>query len=373
LYDHLPGFNVLREPEKFVGLMAVGYAVAFGLGAEEMAARLAKPRARAVAGALALIVPLAYTPTIWGGLDGQLTTSRYPASWAAANRVMGNGPGQILFLPWNEYLSFPWTHGQVIANPAAEAFSRPVISGDDVQTGDLESDSTSKRSAYLEDVFTAGPSLHYFGRLVGQLGVSYVVLADGTAEAGSYSWLDHQRDLREVFDQGGLQVWQNLDAIPNGTRVTTMAEVPSIQAYITDADRTDLLGVAAVVEPHPKRELFATDLGDVPGDVRRSSPVSYAVASGSPGWVILPEDYDQGWTFQGKHAIALADGVVGLQASRSGGSASYGPWSWALAGDSVSGAAVLVLAGCGVVVGWRRRAAGPGRTSEDEGIDLDPH
>jgi hypothetical protein len=372
LYDHLPGFNVLREPEKFVGLMVVGYAVAFGLGAEEMVARLTTPRSRAIAAIIALIIPLAYTPTIWWGLDGQLKTSHYPASWAAANKVMGTGPGQILFLPWEEYLSFPWTHGQVIANPASQAFSRTVISGDNVQTGDLESDSTSKRSAYLMDVFADGPKLHNVGRVVGQLGISYIVLADNTFDAGSYRWLAHQNDLKEVFNQGGLQVWKNLNAIPSGTRVSTEAAVPSIQVYIRDADRADVLGVAAVIEHRPL-QLFTTDVGDVPGGVRRTSPVSYAVTAGQPGWVIVPEDYDSGWTYQGHQAIALADGVVAFPTTEDGGTATYGPWSWALAGDSVSGAAVLALAGGGVVVGWRRRrAAGSGRTPEDQRVDLNP-
>jgi hypothetical protein len=177
-YDHLTLFRIMREPEKFSAVVALAYAIGFGFGVDALATRLDTKTAVRVAAAVLLALPLAYTPTIFGGLDGQLHATDYPASWAAANRLMGRGPGKILFLPWHEYLAFGFTHHQVIANPAGGYFSRTVIEGDNVEVGTLESDSTSTRSAYLQQLYAAGPSLHAFGHLVAQLGVRYVVLAD---------------------------------------------------------------------------------------------------------------------------------------------------------------------------------------------------
>ena len=107
---------------------------------------------------------------------------------------MGDGPGQVLFLPWHLYLAFPFTDGRVIANPAPTSFRRSVISGDNVEAVGIQTTSASPRSAFLERLFAQGPRTHDFGSLVAPLGVKYVVLAK-TADWRSYSWVSAQPDL----------------------------------------------------------------------------------------------------------------------------------------------------------------------------------
>jgi hypothetical protein len=367
LYDHLPGFAVLREPEKFVSVLAVTYAVGFGLGVEAVTQRLARGGSRRALAVVLVLVPLAYTPTVFDGLGGQLRPSGYPSSWAAANRMMGSGPGQILFLPWHEYLAFPFTHGQVVANPAGSYFTRTVISGDNEQVGQLESDSTSPRSAYLESLFARGPQLHEFGHLVAQLGVRYIVLAD-TDDAADYTWVGHQSDLQEVFDRGGLQVWRDPWALPQGARLTATMRVPTLGTYIRRAQREDLLGTAVFVGParSPAPTAGTAPAGTGTGgaglagrpapvdDVRRVSPVAYHVGRGPPGWVLLPVASDSAWRLDGRSATPLADGVVALPGTGAGGRAAYTGWIAEQIGYAISGV-TLVLLGVGGLAARRRR------------------
>src|SRR5450756_895804 len=89
-YVHVPFFNIMREPEKFSVLLALGYAACFGWGIERWANSFAP--GRRILGVVAVFVvalglPLAYTPTIFDGLDGQIATSHLPASWTQAEQI----------------------------------------------------------------------------------------------------------------------------------------------------------------------------------------------------------------------------------------------------------------------------------------------
>jgi hypothetical protein len=325
-YFHVPFFAVMREPEKFLMLTALAYAVLFGWGVEYLvgAARRLRfdwPTAGAIG--LAVVLPLAYTPTIFDGLAGQIGPSQLPASWSTADRLMGNGPGQILFLPWHLYMAFPFTGGRVIANPAPTSFRRSVISGDNVEAGGIESTSTSPRSAYLQHLYAQGPALRDFGSLVAPLGVEYVVLAK-TVDWRNYYWLKLQTDLVPVMDSGSLEVWRNA-------------------------------GYAGVGQGTPTRL------------VRQISPVAYSIGPGPPGEVTLDAVYQKGWQLGTQKAQETPEGTISFHVGPKGGIAQFTPWGITRLGYIISGAAFVAL--LGVVIGdrWRRGGRNKRRTGSRAG------
>jgi hypothetical protein len=317
-YFHVPFFAVMEEPQKFLMLTALAYAVFFGWGVERLAGsvtRLRLDRRTVGVATLAVLLPLAYTPTIFDGLAGQIAPSHLPSSWQAANRLMGDGPGQILFLPWHLYLAFPFTDERVIANPAPASFRRSVISGDNVEAGGIETTSTSTRSAYLEHLFALGPKIHDFGSLVAPLGVQFVVLAK-TVDWPSYSWVAEQPDLRLVMDSTGLEIWHN----------------------------TSYVGVG---QSTGKRV------------IRQISPVAYAIGPGPPGPVSLDATYQQGWELDGQVARQSATGTLLFRVGRGGGIARFTPWGLTRLGYIVSGTTFVLLSALVAAARVRRRARGP--------------
>jgi len=137
LFDHLPGFKVMREAQKFILLLALFYAFCFGHGMAELVRRATTKAVVISFAALAFAVPAIFTPTLFWGFAGRITPSRYPAAWTAADRLMGPGhsqssaeSGKILFLPWHQYNGFNFTGGRNIYQPATAFFRRPVIQGD---------------------------------------------------------------------------------------------------------------------------------------------------------------------------------------------------------------------------------------------------
>ena len=311
-YVHVPFFNIMREPEKFSMLLALGYAACFGWGIERWVNSFAP--SRRILGVVAVFVvalglPLAYTPTIFDGLDGQIATSHLPASWTQAEQITGSRTGDLLFFPWHLYLAFPFAGGRVIANPAPSSFTGEVISGDDLELGALYSDSTSSRSAFIQRLITEGGGGGTFGQQVAPLGVQYVALAK-TVDWQSYQWLSRQSDLHLVLDTPTLELWENTAYLGLGHR-----------------------GGESVVH---------------------LSPVAYRIPPGPPGWVSVAVPYQPGWSLNGHSARSTPDGVVSVWAGASGGVLRYRPWTFAWAGDVISLGLVLALA-LALVIGNARR------------------
>ena len=322
-FAHLPLFAVMREPDKFAALVVLAEAVLAGWGIEALAGRRPGRAGAGLAVVAAVVLPLAIAPTWFDGLGGQIQASHYPAGWAAAEHLMGTGEHQVLFLPYELYLSFPFTHEIVVANPAADYFSRPVISGDNLALPGLATLATSARGAYLERLFAEGPSLRDFGALVAPLGVRYVVLAKAV-DWPSYLWLANQGDLRLVLDNASVEVWRD---------------------------------EAAPLAPYRAARPGG---GAVAGGVTWTSPVEASVAAGPGRWVVLDTPYEPGWSAGDGPPVELANGTVAVPV-RPGRAAllTYRPWRVVEAGYALSGLAFLALA---VAVGLERRRwprAGP--------------
>nr|BFE73320.1 hypothetical protein GCM10020092_066210 [Actinoplanes digitatis] len=131
-FDVVPLFAAMREQQKWLALTMLAYAVGIGVTAEALyyaCRRAGRPaRVRVAAGAALLAVAGAYAavaPSLAWGLGGSVRVSRYPESWYTADKIMGNGTGGVLFLPWHLYQPFGFTDGRTIATPSAPSSAGP--------------------------------------------------------------------------------------------------------------------------------------------------------------------------------------------------------------------------------------------------------
>lgn len=341
-YYHVPFFNIMREPQKFSMLIALALAVLFGRGISRLmasAGNLKRSSYLAVGALLSVAIPLAYTPTIFSGLDGQIAVSTIPSSWSQANEAMGNGPGKILDLPWHLYQSFPFAGNRVIANPAESSFSRDVISGDNLQVAAFQSNSTSARSTYLQTLFAHGGKIRNFGSLVAPLGVRYVLLSK-TVDWSNYSWLTRQRDLKRILDTKDLEVWVNLSYQGVGARYDTVASVRTVGQLETKVARApgDL---APYVLSRSAKKSGSTPTRE--GSVSQVSPVSYHVGSGQPGWVAVDALYEPGWSDGTGDVRASAEGTVLVRVGSGSSTITFSPWRLVQIGYVVSALVIGIL------------------------------
>ena len=349
-YDHVPFFSIMREPQKFLMLLALAYAVLFGWGVERLSQSDISPsRIGVVATAVVLGValPLGYSATIFDGLAGQITSSDLPTAYQQADDVMGTGAGNVLVLPWHIYMEYPFTDGRVIANVGPTTFRRNVISGDNVQADDIQTQSTSPRSAYLEQLFNDGMKTKEFGELVRPLGVQYVVLSK-TVDWPSYSFLNHQKDLKLILDNQSLEVWRNLAYEGVGQRVAKLTTVSGISGLLTLAKFNEL-GAGAVITSRSTKSSgsFAKNPTHVSSSTKPSvhqlSPVAYRISSGTPGWVTVDAPYQRGWSLNGRAATSTAEGTVLVRVGAKGGILEFTPWRLVRLGYIVSAGVFIAL------------------------------
>lgn len=295
-YEHLPGFVVMREPDKFAVLLALAYAYGFGWGMAWLTTGRRQKAAQAASAALAIALPLAYTPNLLGGLGGQIRGSELPSSWSFASRLADHAT--VLFLPWHEYLPTPFTDQRAIANPAAYYFAGTVLSSQNPGTGYAFADEDPEH-AFLDKLLGPPFDPHRLRAGLAGLGVRFVVLAKVA------DW----RDFANVADASGIRL-----------------------AYSSPS--LDLFSVNPTAEETRDQRR-----------VRSADPVDYRILPGRPGVVALPVPYSQGWTLDGRPALRLADGQAGVFSPAGGGVAHYGPSGGILASEIGSLVAALAVAG----------------------------
>ena len=353
-YDHVPFFSIMREPQKFLMLLALAYAVLFGWGVERLSQVDISPSrfgAIATAAFIGVVLPLGYCATIFDGLSGQITSSPLPSAYQQADTLMGTGAGNVLVLPWHIYMEYPFTNGRVIANVGPTTFRRNVISGDNVEADDIETQSTSPRSAYLQKLYENGSRTSDFGALVAPLGVQYVLLSKAV-DWTSYRWLNRQKDLKLVLDDQALEVWRNMAYKGVGQRVTKLASVSGITGLLTLA-KSNELGAGAVVTRSASKSSSGSPQAPVknsaPFDtstkpsVHQLSPVAYLISSGTPGWVTVDTPYQRGWSLNGRAATSTAEGTVLVRVGAKGGVLEFTPWRMARLGYIVSAGVFIAL------------------------------
>lgn len=199
-----------REPHKFVGLLALAYAVAISFGLAyvlERVQRASRGWFTATACA-ALVVILLFTPTMYGGFSSQLSLRNYPADWAELNQRLKQDPSaNAIFLPWHQYMSFGFA-GRVIANPAAHYFDTPVTGSNNPELEGITQPQNDPRTAGINAVITSAAMRHDLGARLARYNVRYIILAK-EYDYRKYAYLDSQQDLAVSWQGSTIMLYRN--------------------------------------------------------------------------------------------------------------------------------------------------------------------
>jgi hypothetical protein len=343
-YLHVPGFEIMREPQKFAILLALAYACGFAWGLEGLLLASRSRRGVVLTWIAAAALPIAYVPNMAWGLGGQVLASSYPASWQSAARVVDRGGGgTVAFFPWHLYMPMPFAQGRLVANPSPGFFAGPVMAGDNPGVGASFS-SPDTEAAFVADFANYGKATRHAGALLAPLGVKWVILAR-VDDWRNYTWLLSQRDLRLAYVDPDIWVLENEAPTVGAYRVDKLSSVSNDVALIKAA-AARIPGPAAVLQSTARsRGILTTSAPQEvePARVRATSTVSYSVPAGRPSWVELPAPYQSGWTLAGKEPVPLADGTMAFPAGAAASTASFAPWTSVLLGDLGSIVVVILL------------------------------
>lgn len=207
----VPFISGYREPQKFVALLVLVYAVFASAGVAGLVQRVYNSKLRAAASASAaalLVLPVACMPTMLWGFNGQLTPRDYPADWYAMNDQLNTLQAtKMLFLPWHEYMNFGFS-GRVIANPAAKFFDTQTVVGDNPEYKNINPTVPNMTNRRIEqEVLMGGDHTTRLGERLTSFGFSHVLLAK-EYDYKDYAYLDKQADLRLVRDTDNLRLYE---------------------------------------------------------------------------------------------------------------------------------------------------------------------
>jgi hypothetical protein len=177
----LPSLGVVRDGQKWVALAMPGYALA-GAGAvvtlQRPISRLRKPTLRASAAAAACCVALiAVLPDLAWGVDGAISSVRYPAGWAAAASRINAEPRPVVVLPADTMRQFAWSGPAPILDPLPRWVRAQVLATGDLTISGRTVLGEGDRARDVQRLLLDGAEP---ARLAGA-GVGWVVVESGSA------------------------------------------------------------------------------------------------------------------------------------------------------------------------------------------------
>ena len=357
MFAHIPGFKVMREPQKFSALLALAYAAGFGSGAETITLAFHRKLPRILCACCLAAIPVSYGYTeLWGFL-GYARPTQYPAAWAAADRMMKPG-ASMLALPWRTYLTVPWIGNRVVYNPMASYFDRPVVSADGLEAGPIDTETSDPRSRFVQFCLSQGRKLTEFGRLLAPLGLRYVAIAK-VPGAGAYDWLARQHDLRLVFASRNISLYENTEQVLAAYQPRQRLRLSDWGAVAAFSQRSALDDYLITVRharpgplrigkadskpnasPKPLRTIARTSVSETVADIGRGLPI------------VLTSPAYAGWRLPGYKSIPQFGVTVaflpralppsGARVRPRTAQALYGPWRLVWTCDVLGGSLLLI-------------------------------
>jgi hypothetical protein len=328
LYNHLAAFRIFREPQKFVALLALAYAVLGGLGVERLLERHELAKERRSAGlsggtgrgpswrgwlipALLIVALCFYSFRIFGGLWGEAKAVSYPRSWARAQQVLNADPGdwRVLYLPPYWFMSFEFAGvDQAVTSPMPFYFTNSYVRLNELRVGAARIDQ-QQVDAYVQAALNTARERGNLGAMLAPLDVRYVLMPLNTASS-HYRYVEEQMDL-EVVGR-----WSDLVLLKNEVPVSRVTLADSTGSYTTwdelgkHANGGNLLGSYL---PAGARTVVPQATGIPLPHTESSTRVVKAVlppTRGGNSTVLLSELYSPDWRASGGGAAKRQVGVV---------------------------------------------------------------
>ncbi len=201
LYDHLYGFNGLRDTQKMAGVLALTYAFFVPLGYRSLTRWLPK---NDWYGKLVFIsavaIPFLMTNNIFLGFSNQVRTADYPHGWYVVNELTKEKKTiKMLFLPWHSYMRFPFSQERIVANPARSFFDREIIAGKGIENVYLlHQDQEIWDTEILELLYLQQATVQSKKFLTSQ-GVTHIIIAK-VADWEKYKFLSEKGQFEIIYE-----------------------------------------------------------------------------------------------------------------------------------------------------------------------------
>ena len=310
LFDHIFFMKGFRESQKFVALLVLAYSYLGGIGVGEFSQQLTLREgiSRGMIGkillcTLAISSPFIYNVNMLFGFSGQMSTQEYPSEWYEANQYLNQHKGDYntLFLPWHWYMDFTWL-GDRIINPAESFFDKPLIQGENIEIGPIETQSVKPEQHYIHFLLKHSGEINNLGEFLAPLNIKYIILAK-EVDYLEYDFLYAQTDLKVVMDNAYLVVFENMHSVTKFSYTNSLSQLKDTEELSASfgSEDSDILDYAYLLGGGGGIDSGATS---VSLDYATASPVKYKFGPQEEGFIVFSAPYDDGWVLDGQEAVS---------------------------------------------------------------------
>jgi hypothetical protein len=222
LYNHIPLYIGLREPQKWVVVLVFFYAYFGSWGIKYLLEKINKFFFKEFAGEIGIffaILPIIFSFSIIRGIHEHLEPHTFPVEWLEAKNYLQNNlsesEGKVLIFPWHLYVKLDFAEKN-INNPAKNYFGKNIIQGNNTEFGKVYTHSKDEQTGIIEryiitdDNFKKEIKYDNFSSNMNALNIKMIMLLK-TEDWQKYSWLD-RIGLDKVLENEKLIIYKT---IPN--------------------------------------------------------------------------------------------------------------------------------------------------------------
>lgn len=211
LYNNIPYYIWLREPQKWIWLLMIIYLIFFIIWAIyifkyfEKIFNLKEKKYGFISFLTLIFIFLnSWSPNVIFAFNKQLFITNFPEEYKDFKKNKISEKETYLILPWHSYIACGWTKRRVIQNIMWEYF-RPwnTIVSDNIEVWNLYSNSNSKQSKDIE-LFLKNKNIN----LLKKYNINNIILLDKCADFPSYSFLEKNKNLEKIYNSTYLKSYK---------------------------------------------------------------------------------------------------------------------------------------------------------------------
>jgi hypothetical protein len=211
LYQFVPFYIGLREPQKWAAVLTVIYAFFGGWGIKHLLEAEKLRTSRSGLAMICVLLPVLFSFSMILGLHQWTVPHQFPAEWHSARQFMQEHDDgkKILFLPWHSYMEFAFA-GRNIVTPARGYFGSRIVSGNNVEFGGVYSDRSDDETLAIQKYILEKGNRADFSKCMASLGIGTVILAKAE-DWQDYLWLDGTGGVEKILENDQLIVYRLSD------------------------------------------------------------------------------------------------------------------------------------------------------------------